>query len=36
MDTASLGLASTNSMETKGLVEGSNLKDGVYTISRSN
>jgi flagellin len=33
MDTASLGLTSTNSMETIKLADGSNLKDGVYTVS---
>ncbi|NSJ92145.1 flagellin [Coprococcus sp. MSK.21.13] len=33
MDTASLGLTSTNSMESKELTDGSNLKDGIYTVS---
>lgn len=36
MDTSSLGLTSTNSMETKALTAGSNLKDGIYTIKGTN
>ncbi len=36
MDTASLGLTSTNSMESKALAADSNLKDGIYTIKGAN
>ena len=36
MDTASLGLTSTNSLESKTLEDGSDLKDGVYTIVGTN
>lgn len=36
MDTASLGLTSTNSMESIALAVGSNLKDGVYTVNGTN
>ena len=36
MDTASLGLTSTNSLESKKLADDSDLKDGVYTIVGTN
>lgn len=36
MDTASLGLTSTNSLESKKLTADSNLKDGTYTIEGTN
>ncbi len=36
MDAASLGLTSTNSLESKALTAGSDLKDGVYTIDTGN
>ena len=36
MDTASLGLTSTNSLEKKELNDGSNLKDGTYTLDKNN
>jgi flagellin len=36
MDAASLGLTSTNSLESKALTADSDLKDGVYTIDTGN
>lgn len=36
MDSTSLGLVSTNSMETIALTTDSNLKDGVYTVKGTN
>ncbi|QAT40542.1 flagellin [Clostridium sp. JN-9] len=36
MDTASLGLTTTNSMESIKLTANSNLKDGVYTVKGTN
>ncbi|MBU3202953.1 flagellin [Clostridium algidicarnis] len=36
MDSSSLGLVTTNTMETIALAGGSNLKDGVYTVKGTN